>query len=122
MGSTKNHQPKSTYFTSHRKSPLTLPDPRLAQPELVSSHQSSTHGGSGWWVSSGFIEFSGSLSDQSRPLGSLHLWLSSHGTLPKSLDLSLGVFQTKRERKKNKKEWSDRRENEEEKKRIIKKE
>jgi hypothetical protein len=47
MGSTKNHQPKSTYFTSHRKSPLTLPDPRLAQPELISGHQSSTHGGSG---------------------------------------------------------------------------
>jgi hypothetical protein len=45
----------------------------------------------------------GSLSDQSRSLGSLHLWLSSHGPLPKSLDLSLGVFQTKRERK-NKKE------------------
>jgi hypothetical protein len=54
----------------------------------------------------GFVEFSSSLSDRSRPLGSLHLLLSSHGSLPKSLDLSLGVFQTKRERK-NKKERSD---------------
>jgi hypothetical protein len=43
-------------------------------------------------------------------LGSLHLRLSSHGSIPKSLDLSLSVFQ-KRERK-NKKERSER-ENEE---------
>jgi hypothetical protein len=65
---------------------------------------------------SGFVEFSSSLLDQSRPLGSLHLRLFSHESLPKSLDLSLTVFQTKREMK-NKKERSDRRENEE-KKRI----
>jgi hypothetical protein len=97
---------------------LTLLDLRLAQPELVSGHRSSTRGGLGGWVWFGFVEFSGSLSDQSQPLGSLHLRLSSHGSLPKSLDLSLSVFQTKRERK-NKKERSER-ENEEN-KRIKKK-
>jgi hypothetical protein len=72
----------------------------------------------------------GSLSNQSRPLESLHPRLSSHGSLPKSLDLSRCVSDEKRkkervigqeEEKGGRIVWRNReRREKEEKKRIIK--